>query len=618
MIVPMKHAVVLCLASGRAAALEALAKFGFLHVETHVTETPSIADASAALERVERASLCLAEAERKGDDLAKAFPGDSATGASSGDSSFAGRVCSLAADYASRTKTREALLAEIARFAPWGDFDPAKASDLAARGVKVTLFVSPIDRELPESDRAHVAVLSLDGKSAYGAIFGEVGELPPDVKTVPLPAEPLSATRAKLAECERAMREDAGAIRALASERAALASERALAEANGTRAVVEANLCERGCVAHIEGWVPAESAKALEDTAAKEGWGVALRDPEEDENPPVQLRPPRLFRPILALLGALDILPAYGETDISVPFYCFFTLFFAMLVGDAGYGLLLVALWFALRRKFRGALARKAEEKKNGAPDVLRSSLTMLIVFSCATVFWGVATATWFGMPHEWLPAWMIPPTSDWLGDQNNIMRLCFAIGLVHLATARLWNAVQLFPDSRALSHVGWAAVLFGMYKLVCSIAVAGCSFPGYAGWSLGIGVALVMLFSFKRSELKANAVSLAMTPLNVISSMGDIISYIRLFAVGLAAVKIAETFNTMAAGLGMPLALKIPVMIIILLFGHVLNLVMGALSILVHAVRLNTLEFSSAKGVSWSGRPYSPFNATSTSKDTP
>ena len=119
--------------------------------------------------------------------------------------------------------------------------------------------------------------------------------------------------------------------------------------------------------------------------------------------------------------------------------------------------------------------------------------------------------------------------------------------------------------------------------------------------------VVLILLFTYKRSELKENAVSLAMTPLNVVSSMGDVISYVRLFAVSLAAVKIAETFNTMAGDMGLPLWAKIPVMVVILLLGHALNLAMSALSILVHAVRLNTLEFSSAKGVSWSGAEYDP-----------
>lgn len=91
-------------------------------------------------------------------------------------------------------------------------------------------------------------------------------------------------------------------------------------------------------------------------------------------------------------------------------------------------------------------------------------------------------------------------------------------------------------------------------------------------------------------------------------SCLGDIISYVRLFAVGLASVMVAENFNQMAIDLSLPLAVKIPAVILILFLGHAMNFAMGALSILVHAVRLNTLEFSNHKGISWSGFAYEPF----------
>jgi V/A-type H+-transporting ATPase subunit I len=92
------------------------------------------------------------------------------------------------------------------------------------------------------------------------------------------------------------------------------------------------------------------------------------------------------------------------------------------------------------------------------------------------------------------------------------------------------------------------------------------------------------------------------------VSALGDIISYVRLFAVGLASVKVAENFNAMAINLGLPLWAKIVPMILILLVGHGLNFAMAGLSILVHAVRLNTLEFSNHKGITWAGYAFKPF----------
>ena len=104
------------------------------------------------------------------------------------------------------------------------------------------------------------------------------------------------------------------------------------------------------------------------------------------------------------------------------------------------------------------------------------------------------------------------------------------------------------------------------------------------------------------------------MLPLNIMSALGDIISYVRLFAVGLASVKVAENFNSMATGLVTVEnavwlnAVMCVAMVLILVIGHALNLAMAGLSILVHAVRLNTLEFSNHKGVSWSGYSFNPF----------
>ena len=119
---------------------------------------------------------------------------------------------------------------------------------------------------------------------------------------------------------------------------------------------------------------------------------------------------------------------------------------------------------------------------------------------------------------------------------------------------------------------------------------------------------------SAKLSELKTRGAELGMLPLSIMSALGDIISYVRLFAVGLASVKVAENFNAMATGLVSSEqawwmnALYSVAMVLILVIGHALNLAMAGLSILVHAVRLNTLEFSNHKGVSWSGYAFRAF----------
>ena len=269
--------------------------------------------------------------------------------------------------------------------------------------------------------------------------------------------------------------------------------------------------------------------------------------------------------------------------------------FFAMLVGDAGYGALMFVATVAAAIALRGKPAA-------------RPALTVFAVFSLSTVLWGVLSGTYFGIDKTALPACLMAiPTVDWLGSNDNMMFLCFLIGATHLSLARVWNAILLAPTLKMVGEIGWLCVTWGMFAVVCNIVVAWFSAPvALMAGLVGGGVALILVPLV--ADIRHEGISIGMLPLNVISAMGDIISYVRLFAVGLASVKVAENFNAMALGLDLPFVLRVLAVAAILLVGHGLNLAMGALSVLVHAVRLNTLEFSNAKGITWSGQPYAPF----------
>jgi V/A-type H+-transporting ATPase subunit I len=240
-----------------------------------------------------------------------------------------------------------------------------------------------------------------------------------------------------------------------------------------------------------------------------------------------------------------------------------------------------------------------------------RAPFTLLTIFSVATILWGALSNTWFGF-H---PAVFSNGVSEWLsapggkGD-SNMMLICFTLGVIHLSIARVWNAMVLFPDTKFLAQVGWVGVIWFMYFLAGNI-VGVLPMPFIMKIVLGISIFLIACFMLKRHELKSGAADLGMLPLNIISCLGDIISYVRLFAVGLAGVKVAENFNEMALSIDLPIYIKIVPIVLILLLGHALNFAMAGLSVLVHAVRLNTLEFSNHKGISWAGIPFTPFRKT-------
>ena len=577
MIVPMKRILLLCVEKDTESTLAAMRDLGAVHLDLSSSGGEEKAAAGSALDKAEKAIRIAAKA-------AKEF-GDGKTGETLG----ADEILALEARREELKGTAESLKGTIRRYGPFGDFDPVLAKRLESAGVRLVL-----------KDNGAYAF-------AYG---GETLDEEPGVRQIPLPEERLSVTKNRLSDTESEMaditakiaRADvSGIVKAFPELRDAVLFAAAKDE-------MAANVFGDGDSSSmrfslVRGWIADDSSETLKEAARKNGWGLVLRDPDADEIPPTLIRPPKMFRPVKALFEGLGIAPAYSEADVSVPFMCYFSLFFAMLVGDGAYGAIFLAATLYGWKKTSGG---------NRSP-LVRSWLVLMTVFSSATVLWGLFSNTWFGAQIPWCADW---PTVKWLADPSysNMMLLCFTIGASHLILARLWNGVCRINDSTCVAEFGWAGILLFMYFVTNSIVGIFSGIPSVLYWMFGVSLAMVFGFSVKPSELKTRGAELGMLPLNIMSALGDIISYVRLFAVGLASVKVAENFNAMAVGLldGADAiwtkVLMAVAMVAILVLGHALNLVMAGLSILVHAVRLNTLEFSNHKGVSWAGYSFNPF----------
>lgn len=606
MIVPMKHVTLVCLTETREATLELLRELGVVHLNLEATDSAPFREAHASLSAVLRARQTLAAAaadkpvvpvlatphrapghvSRVTALLAQRLPVISGTADE--------RISAIAhlADVRQELVNEAARLKrELERYTPFGLFDVTQPAQLARSGIALTLFRAPLLHHLHPPKGALIQTLATDEKHVYGVMIGP-GRLTEPYETFDFPeagidvlSERYDQVLARIAKITDELKRNARDTAILDTQALRLADACDFAAAADT-------MKKNGAVLWISGWVPAEQEPLLRETAGEQAWGILVRDPEPDEQVPTLLRPPRLFRPMLVLFEALGISPAYREADISVPFFCFFSIFFAMLVGDGGYGALILLLTLHFRRK---------------CPKAPRAPFILLTVFSIATIAWGMLSNTWFGT-HPFVAD---HAASRWLNDPekgiNNTMLVCFTLGVVHLTVARLWNAISLFPDSKFLAQVGWIGVIGFMYCMSCGV-VGIFHTPSFMYAVFGIALFLIFFFTLKRNELKEHAIELGMMPLNIVSCLGDIISYVRLFAVGLASVKVAENFNAMAVSLDLPLCVKIVPITLILLVGHGLNFAMAGLSILVHAVRLNTLEFSNHKGISWAGFAFRPF----------
>jgi len=364
----------------------------------------------------------------------------------------------------------------------------------------------------------------------------------------------------------------------------------------------------------LTGFVPTEMVSRVQTEAKTHGWGILVRDPDIDDAVPTQVRNPKAIRIIQPVFDLLGTVPGYRELDTSFWFLIFFTLFFAMIIGDGGYGAIL--LFGSIRAAVK---SRKAESGIGGG-------LILFLVLSIATVIWGALTGNWFGYaPFAELPVLRLfviePLAASNPASTMNIQWLCFVIGTVHLSIAHTWKLFRGFtrrPRVRALTDLGMLSMVLGLYFLVLQLVLDSQRFPmpSVALKMIVGGFLAVVLFSNQEEGRNffvgaAKGLSGIITiALDSISAFSDIISYIRLFAVGLASLAIAQSFNGMAiginesiGGIGGPVAAAV-----VLFLGHTLNLAMGALSVIVHGVRLNMLEFSGHLGMEWTGVAYAPF----------
>ncbi len=593
MIVPMKQVTLAAASSDQAATLGALQDAGSVHlVETSKSTPDRVTIVRSRLEAARHAAGMLASAaqqERKGRRAREeASPG--ADDRRSAEEVVA-EVERLASRLSDLRSTREELVQQQQRLALFGAFDPAEVRRLEEQGVGVRLS-RPLVRRPPEPVEDAVWIeLARDREHLALALVGDLqtvedAEVPDEV---PLPTDSPQRIQQLIDEVEKELTRTREGLAALSERR--LDVERWLQRTEDELRFEEARAAMEtvGAVSLLRGFVPADEVERLSDLARERGWGLWVTDVENDAAAPTLIRNPRWVESIRPVFGFLGIVPAYGQIDISLPFLVFFSIFFAIIVGDAGYGLIFLGLTELARRRL-----------PNASANVIR----LLRMLSIGTIVWGVATGNYFGVT---LPGVFTALQLGWLTDERNVMILAFTIGVIHLTLAHGWNIVRFSNSTRALVELGWIFTTWTMYFLARQLVV-GDPFPQLAWVSLAIGVTLIVLFITPWGRLRSEWFTHAMLPLNLVSNFVHVVSYVRLFAVGAATFAVAEAFNDLAMSIGLGGILGGLVSALVLFFGHTLNVLLAAMGVLVHGVRLNTLEFAGHLGLSWTGHPYRPF----------
>ena len=439
------------------------------------------------------------------------------------------------------------------------------------------------------------------GADNWSVFVVAISQDPPPDGAMPVPR--MRTGRMDLHTLERALDEVEAELEALRDERADLTRylpflRRGLAAFNDGIAQARASgevLVEADFFV-VQGWVPQAEQPALESFCHQWGLAVCFEEPTEDDQPPTLLSNPPLFQGGEDLVGFFST-PGYRSWDPSITIFIAFGIFFSIILGDAGYaGIFSIGLLWGWARMGRSASARR-----------LRTLGAWLTGGSLTA---GVLLGSYFGLEPEegsWLHDWQIASPHD----TETMIKLSLLLGVVHLSIANGVKLSRRWPHPTALAPLGWILVLWGGFLAYLNGGLIGKGIQLLEG-----GALLILLFTGHYSPVSwKNVLAQLWEGIHAIihstKVFGDTLSYLRLFALCLAGASLAQVFNDQ----GMQIihssgAFGIVFGPLVILIGHILNMMLSIMGGAVHGLRLNFIEFLSWADIE-DGSPFNPLRKT-------
>ncbi len=486
---------------------------------------------------------------------------------------------------------RDFLNKRIADLAPWGDFDLGELS--LRNGLRLWFYLVP-HYQLPEVEANGVVyeVVHQDNRFCYTVV---ISQSEPDGMPVPRThtgSRPRHELEARLEEVELEI-EDAQAERVSLTRWCTLfAQSLDRLEDRADRRFAATCTDDVDPLFALQGWAPRARVGEIEAYAGEHGMVVETARPEPDEAPPT------LFDNPQPVMGGQDLVtfymtPGYWTWDPSGVVLYSFALFFAMILADAGYASILALILWRYWKPMAGS--------EGGAR--FRTIFSTLVGFS---LVYGVLAGSYFGIELDEGSPLLALKVID-VTDPSSMMAASIAIGVVHLVFANLMNAFRLGVRVQSLPPLGWALAISGGLVLYAGISLEAQTAESVGVMMLVAGLALVFLFSGSGGPLSRLLGGL-LALFKVTNAFGDVMSYLRLFALGLATASLAGAFNGMAAQIREEVSgLGVLAAGLVLLIGHTMNFVLGLMSAVVHGLRLNVIEFFNW-GLQEEGSLFKPF----------
>lgn len=502
------------------------------------------------------------------------------------------------------TLAKQSTEKDLAYMELWGEFSFNNIEHLKKAGYVITFFTCPTAKYDPKWNELYNAILINNFQSiTYFITITKAGTI------IDIDAERPKMPTMDYGQLNDTLKQQADEIANIDTElrRRAIEDYQTLDKVdkllhddfNFSNALAQTDRQADNKLMLLEGWVPSENASALETQLDKQGYFFQQLEIKEEDKVPIKLRNnkfAKLYEPITKMFS----LPNYAEIDPTPLFAPFFMLFFGLCFGDGGYGLLVILVCALLKRKIN--------------PD-FKPYLSLFQYLGLAALLVGTCTGSFFGIALADVPA--LSKVKKYFVSSDNLMTFSIIIGLVQIIFGKCVAAYKTKMQKGtkySIAPFAWVFVIVSM-AIALGLPMLNIQLPNLIinicyGIAL-VGIIVAFLYNTPGKNVFLNIGTGLWNTYNMASGLlGDTLSYIRLFAIGLTGSILGGVFNTLAITMtdGMNIFARIICMLLILLSGHAINIALCTISSLVHPLRLIFVEYYKNSEFEGGGKAYDPF----------
>jgi len=513
-----------------------------------------------------------------------------------------GEFQNLTIEFGHHKKEMEELIKLTQKLEPWGKYSSIIVDKLEECGIKTRFFKIKAKKFSDQWLKEYpLEIINQVKNDIFLILFNHEDAFFENAEEIDLPDFEMHSLNSRLAEMEKKIKVDEEEINHLAGMAIPVLKKKSqeLSVRIEFYKVLEMHTLSEGegKIKILEGWVPESEQVKLIDYLDKKGILFSNQPPASGEETPVKLvngKFAKLFEPI----GNLFSLPSYTELDLTVYFAPFFMLFFGFCLGDAGYGI---------------AIFTAATLYKRFASKKLKAFLALGQYFGAATFVMGILFGNFFGI--ELVKIAFLSGLNPLFLDSSKVFMLSLIIGGVQILFGlgiKAANQIRQRGFLFALSSIGWIVLIINFVLFSFIIDKSSPLSEALEIIKKGVYIAsalFVLLFTNPKAKMHIRLAGGLWSFYSTVTGIfGDLLSYIRLFALGLSSSILGLVVNKMAVAFG-EISLIGPILfILIIVFGHVGNLAISSLGSFVHPMRLTLVEFYKNAGFTGGGKKYNPF----------